>query len=186
MDITIQAPDLPRLVRKYQNAPGVIDAEFALAVLESTRTAHSEISTRIPTNRGRLGHALSDHQEHSPGIARGVVEIAGLPYAIPVEVGREPGTMPPVDAIQQWVHDKGLGGRTRVVKSGKNAGQERLVRAGAKVERAIAWAIAIKIKRQGTKGAHMFRDGAKASQPFIRLRFEAAGRRVRQRLEGGS
>jgi hypothetical protein len=186
VDITIQAPDLPRIIRKYQNAPQVIDQEFGTATEESTLHAEGEIVDRTPVNRARLRGGIHSRQERAPGLSRGIVEVAGVVHAIPVEIGRKPGTMPPVDAIQRWVHDKGLGGRTRVVKSGKNAGQERLVRAGAKAERAIAWAIAIKIKRQGTKGAHMFRDGARASQPFIRMRFEAAGRRVRQRLESGS
>jgi hypothetical protein len=185
VDITIQSPDLPRLIRKYQRAPQVIDEEFGKATEESTLHAEGEIVTRTDVNRGRLRGGIHSHQERSPGVARGIVSVAGIPYAIPVEVGRKPGTMPPVDAIQRWVHDKGLGGRTRVVKSGRNAGQERLVRAPANVERQIAWAIAIKIKRQGIKGKFMFRDGAKASQPFIRMRFEAAGRRVRQRLESG-
>lgn len=183
MDITIQSPDLPRLIRKYQHAPQVIDEEFGRATEESTLHAEGEITERTPANRSRLRNAINSHQERSPGVVRGIVEVAGLPYAIPVEVGRKPGTMPPVDAIQRWVHDKGLGGRTRVVRSGRNAGQERPVRAPANVERSIAWAIALKIKRQGTKGAFMFRDGAKASQPFIRLRFQAAAARVKRRLE---
>ena len=183
MDITIQAPDLPRMIRKYQNAPSVIEEEFAKAVEESALHAEGEIVERTPANRSRLRNAIATHTEHSPGVSRGIVEVAGLPYAIPVEIGRKPGTMPPVDAIQRWVHDKGLGGRTRVVSRGPRAGQEQLVRAGAKVERQIAWAIAIKIKREGIKGKFMFRDGARASQPFIRARFQAATARVKRRLE---
>jgi hypothetical protein len=175
VDITITSPDLPRLIRK-----------FARATEESTLHAEGEITERTPANRSRLRNAIASHQERSPGLVRGIVEVAGLPYAIPVEIGRKPGTMPPVDAIQRWVHDKGLGGRTRVIKRGRNAGQEQLVRAPAKIERAIAWAIAMKIKKRGTKGAHMFRDGAKASQPFIRQRFQAATARVKRRLESGS
>ena len=54
------------------------------------------------------------------------------------------------------------------------------------MERSIAWAIAMKIKRVGTKGAHMFRDGAKASEPFIRREFEGAMVRVKRRLESAT
>lgn len=185
MEITIQSPDLLRLHRKYERAGEIIDAELRTAVEESTLHAEGEIVERTPANRSRLRNAINSRYEHTADTARGVVEVAGLPYAIPVEIGRKPGTMPPVDAIQRWVHDKGLGGRTRVVSRGPRAGQEQLVRAGARVERQIAWAIAIKIKREGIKGKFMFRDGARASQPFIRARFQAATARVKRRLESG-
>ncbi len=183
MDITIQAPDLSRLTRKYQQAPAIIGEELAGAVERSTLHAEGQVVDRTPVNRARLRGGIHSTQEHQGDTYRGIVQTAPLAYAIPVEVGRAPGTMPPVDAIQAWVHDKGLGGRTRVVQRGRNAGQERLVRAPANVERRIAWAIAMKIKQRGTKGKHMFRDGAKASEPFIRDQFRNVGVRVRRRLE---
>lgn len=186
MDITIAAPGLDRLERKYRQAPAIIAAEFAQAVENSTLEAERQIVQRTPANRSRLRNAIATRQERTEDTVRGIVEVAGLPYAIPVEMGRLPGKMPPVDAIQRWVHDKGLGGRTRTVKRGKNAGQEVLVRGGAKVERQIAWAIALAIKKRGTRGAHMFRDGADASRPFIRREFEGAMVRVRRRLESGA
>ena len=52
--------------------------------------------------------------------------------------------MPPVDAIATWVHHKGLA-------SGRGKSQ-------ISEERSIAWAIALKIKRVGTQGAHMLQN----------------------------
>lgn len=67
-------------------------------------------------------------------------------YAAPVERGRQPGKMPPVDPIALWVKRKlGAG-------SDKQAKQ-------------IAFAIARKIARVGTTGAAMFFKGFTAGRP---------------------
>lgn len=54
-------------------------------------------------------------------------EIWGTPYTQQLVEGRPPGTMPPVDAIQKWA----------TVKLGIS-------------DRSVAWAIATKIKNEGT------------------------------------
>lgn len=51
---------------------------------------------------------------------------------------------PPISAIQQWVHRKGLGGT--------DLGHGRIKRAPAAIERSIAFLIARRISRKGTKG----------------------------------
>ena len=58
-------------------------------------------------------------------------EIWGKDYTYYLEHGRSGGTMPPIQAIEQWVKDK-------FKLSGKEATQR-------------AWAVAMKIKKEGTK-----------------------------------
>lgn len=52
------------------------------------------------------------------------------PHAIPVEFGREPGTMPPVFELERWA--------------------KRKLGLSAKEAKSASWAIAIKIKNEGT------------------------------------
>lgn len=58
--------------------------------------------------------------------------LTGAGYFYFQEYGRSPGTLPPVEAIKKWIKAKGI-----QPKEGK--------------EDSLAWAIAMKIKKSGTK-----------------------------------
>lgn len=74
------------------------------------------------------------------------IKIFGLDYLQYVNDGRRAGTMPPVEAIREWVE-------IRNIASGKEA------------ERA-AWAIATAIKREGspTKGAYQYTNNGRRTE----------------------
>jgi hypothetical protein len=110
-----------------------------------------EIVTRMPVNTGLLrGSVATAIHGRSPYI-EGTVGTS-LSYGLPVEYGRRPGKMPPVDAIEAWVTRKGFAPE----------GQEHKV----------AFLIARAIGRRGTQGAFMFRDGLVAAEPRILQLFD--------------
>lgn len=65
--------------------------------------------------------------------------VVGEHYTRQLQFGRKPGKMPPVDMIHKWIKAKGI----RALKDGMTT-------------RRLAWAIAVKIKKKGTK---YFRQG---------------------------
>ena len=78
-------------------------------------------------------------------------------YGYVVDKGRKPGKMPPTDAIKKWIRQKPL--RLRDLKTGSFVKMTE-----SKVD-SVAFAIANKIKKEGTKPTYFF------STPF-RLAFE--------------
>ena len=66
-----------------------------------------------------------------------------VPYAMAIEYGRAPGTMPPVGAIEAWVNRK--------LSPGGNSNN-------------IAWAIANKIKERGTQAQPFARPALEATK----------------------
>ena len=78
-------------------------------------------------------------------------------YGYVVDKGRKPGKMPPTDAIKKWIRQKPL--RLRDLKTGSFVKMTE-----SKVD-SVAFAIANKIKKEGTKPTYFF------TTPF-RLAFE--------------
>lgn len=78
-------------------------------------------------------------------------------YGYVVDKGRNPGKMPPVDAIKKWIRQKPL--RLRDLKTGS------FVKMTDKKIDSVAFAIATKMKKEGTKPTYFF------TTPF-RLAFE--------------
>ena len=78
-------------------------------------------------------------------------------YGYVVDKGRRPGKMPPTDAIKRWIKKKPL--RLRDLKTGS------FVKMTEKKVDSVAFAIATKMKKEGTKPTYFF------TTPF-RLAFE--------------
>lgn len=78
-------------------------------------------------------------------------------YGYVVDKGRNPGKMPPTDAIKKWIRQKPL--RLRDLKTGS------FVKMTDKKVDSVAFAIATKMKKEGTKPTYFF------TTPF-RLAFE--------------
>ena len=138
--------------------------QMALDALEQA------IKDRTPVNTGLLRGSIANMIYGRPPTIEGAVATP-ISYGAPVEYGRAAGKMPPVDAIRKWVHDKGLAA-VYSWKSGKKLKRKEDIEAEKKRERRMAWGIALKIAREGTEGAHMFRDGLDAAQPKIFDLFE--------------
>lgn len=137
--ISIDVSDMMDALRATAALPGRVEGGLRLGVMEAGDVLQRETQERTPTAEGLLRSTIlvSAMEPAGPAVLR-----VGSPqsYAVPVELGTKPH-MPPVQPIQYWVARK-LG-----IKDEKKA-------------KAVAWAIAKKIARHGTKGAHMFARAA--------------------------
>ena len=118
-----------------------------------------QITVRTPVNTGNLSTAISQAKsvDYGDGVWEGAVTDGGVPYGLPVEYGRAPGKMPPVDDIEYWVIRRGIK-FTRKLKNGSEVPLD---------SRQTAWIIAMSIAKRGSKGAHMFREGFRAAEPHL-------------------
>lgn len=99
--------------------------------LQGPRIAQRLVSNTKPMPVDRGTYRRSFHAEDLPN---GAVFYNSAPHAGVMEYGRRPGTFPPVKALTEWVR------RKRIERDPKKA-------AG------IAFAIALKMKREGWPGA---------------------------------
>lgn len=170
MTASIQWDDNAALnyTRFLQSAPAIARQEMTAGVQEVLLLLEREIKEKTPAGvsealRGSITHVL-DATPVSIGAGVGGKVFTPLNYALPVELGSKPH-WPPVAALKDWVHHK-LG----VPQS----------EAGT-----VAFLIARKISKTGTKGAHMFeRTLSEQSAHAVEILGQAVDR-IRARLEGG-
>lgn len=136
--------DQARVARAFELAPDILLEELIPSVMEAQLLVEREVRERTPTSgAGTLRDSIGALPiTFSQSMIRGEVGTA-LSYAQPVETGSKPHR-PPVEPIADWVRRK----------LGKDP-EEALD---------IAYAIAGKIAREGSKGAFMFREGTAESQ----------------------
>lgn len=164
MQISIDFEQLKHLEANLRRAPNVVREELLAAMTEADALLLREVKERTPT-----AHGLLRSSEY--GVERvnelGVEGFVGSPlnYAEPVDLGTRPH-FPPVEALIDWVKVK-LG-----ISDEKQA-------------RGVAFLIARKISRVGTKGVGMFEQGFAAVEPQIRTIFGAAADRIAARVVGG-
>ena len=139
-----------------------------------------QVQLRTPVNVGFLRSGTSRGEPMLRGSVFEGEVMNPLSYGLPVEYGRKPGKMPPVDAIQLWVTRKQLAG-TYSIKTQKRLGSYADQEAQ---DRQAAWAIAKKIAKHGTKGAFMFRDGLQAAKPQVDSLWEALLGRIVEEWAG--
>ena len=166
LDIRIDAGALAKLSRAWRDAPELVVDEMTTSVWEASLLVEREVKERTPIGVGGGGGLAGSIAARDPiVIGEEVIGTVGtaLRYAIPVELGRRPGQrQPPLAPLADWAvaklgvsHDEAMG---------------------------VAFAIARKIGKRGTTGAHMFRDGAKASQAEVERILGAGAERVVARL----
>lgn len=135
----------------------VVNREIVAATEASVAIVVGEIVPRTPVNLGILrGGVQSEVRgESAEGVFGRVFNPVG--YAMPVEGGARPH-FPPVAALIPWVTRKlGL--------SGKEA-------------RSVAFLVARKISRVGTRARLMFSQGLAAAKPRVDARYELALKRI--------
>jgi hypothetical protein len=135
----------------FQNAGPEVDKALRAIVYSAGTLVHAEIVQRTPADLGALRASI--HLEVSGFLDTLSARITtGMNYADVVERGRQPNRKPPpIAAILPWV-------------------QRNIP--GVEDPRAAAFLIARSIGRKGTEGAHMFEEGAKASQARVKALFE--------------
>jgi RNA-splicing ligase RtcB len=137
------------------DAVGIIDSHKASATGEM---------------RKNIGYEI--HKE-----AAKIIGVFGTGANVPYSIYRHEGTRPhwpPIDAIQKWVVQKGLirgaGGKPaslRAIRSGKTKGASTLL----STSQGLAFLIARKISRRGTKGLAFLRMSLNQNICFIASKF---------------
>ncbi len=155
MKTTLNNEQLEQLVAAWEAAPDVTREVMLDAIVEIDQFLEREIKEDTPVGigggGGLRGSITSDEEVDGTRII-GIVGTA-LAYAEAVEVGTKPHR-PPVQPLIDWA-------------------RQVLGLSGDEAERA-GFAIANKIKREGTEGAFMFQEGLKDSEGFISRRLDRA------------
>lgn len=164
MQLHFDASDFDRIAEAWKAAPDMVAEELTAAIFEIELLSQREIVERTPKGVGQgggLAGSIIAENPHIQGVE--VLGIVGTPlnYATAVELGTKPH-MPPIEPLTDWVvHKLGISEAEAVN---------------------VAWRIASKIRKHGTKGVHMFEKGFEAVQPQADVVLQLAGRRIVQRL----
>lgn len=147
----IDLTDITDFAAALSRHPEQVSNEIRKMMQISLDTLEQTIAGNTPVNNGLLRGSLTNRMQGHPATWLVGEVFSPLIYAEPVEHGRKPGKMPPVDAIELWV----------IRKLGISDPNE---------SRQVAFAIARKIAKYGTAGAGMFQKGFdQASGPIMRL-----------------
>lgn len=140
--LKVDLGDIEELSRQYPEAS--IDAR-EMKVTEALALLEREIVMRTPRGAGpiHLGDSIFSRTRISGVRVTGIVGTP-LEHGVPVELGTKPH-FPPIGPLKHWVVRK-------------------LGITGDKEATSVAYAIAWKIARHGTEGAHMFEKGFDASE----------------------
>lgn len=165
--IALDLSDLARLQDLMQAAPEIAQEELMRFGHASINQLTAEAVDRTPSNLGALRQSIIGTVEAS---TTGILGVVGtpLPYAPAVEHGTKPHPVNEagIESLTFWAQHK-------FSVAPKEAGR-------------IAHAVAWKIRRKGTKGAHMFEEALKANEAKIRGDFRATVERIAARIGGAS
>lgn len=164
MTYEVKIEGLEEVRRVFAQAPDAFERELRKAMRQALDLVEEQVAGRTPVNVGQLRGSLATEIRGSGVSMQGIV---GTPliYGLPVEMGRQPGRMPPVDAIEYWVI------RKRIALPPESRSVAFLIarRIGAGTSRGIM--------RPGG-GARMFEKGLQASEGKIGKLFEDIPERV--------
>lgn len=167
--------------RAYAQAPAMVDEEVKRFLDATTSHLVAEVVDRTPTTFGDLRRSIHGSILPAP---LGWVGIVGTPldYAPPVELGSKPHFVGAkgIEALTEWVKAKIPVGQAVSIKSGRPLKRKTVDSAA----RGVAFAIANKIARHGTKGAFMFKRTFEANQATVQAQFSLLVGRIVQRLGG--
>jgi hypothetical protein len=161
VNVRTYSPDARRVAAAMRRRPQETRQALKGALLRSTLYLEGQTAQRVPVDTARSRNAITSRIIDTPQRLAGIVEAAPLVHMPALEFGRRPGRMPPPQALEGWV-------RRKMGVSGRDV-------------RRVAFLVARRIGRRGTKGAHMFERGFKASVPYIRRSFRTALDSVRTR-----
>jgi hypothetical protein len=165
MEFAIDFAALKPLQAQLAAAPEVVRQELAAAMAEADQLILREVKERTPHASGLLRGSEIAVEKVQGFAVQGFVG-SPLNYAQPVELGTRPH-FPPVEALMDWVKL-----RFHVTSDSQARG--------------IAFLIARKISRQGTKGASMFEQAWGAVAPQVSAIFARAADRIAARIQGAA
>ena len=152
-----------------ERAPAVTMRELEAAVTEADVLLQREVidgeAMQKAKASGLLAQSIFHTEEVSQNRVLGLVSTP-LAYALPVEIGTKPH-FPPLEPLIDWVKVK-------------------LNISGEKEARGVAFLIARKISRQGTKGQRPFGQAFDANQEQVAAIFARAGERIAAAIPGGA
>lgn len=160
-DYTIEV-DLSGAASILNAAPRLL-AVVDRALYRAGSVAEREVKRLLPVDAGTLRASVKT--ELRPSGSQRVAEVGtAVHYAEWVEEGRAPGKRPPVQALIPWVKRN-----LRIERVSKRTKRPLKRRRGPTESeaRSLAYVIARKIGREGTKGRYPFREGLKAATPEI-------------------
>jgi hypothetical protein len=166
VEIRIDFEALVKLQAQMRQAPHVVREELLKAMTEADAKIEAQVKELAP--RGASGDlqrsVIGQEREVGPFGVEGLVT-SPLNYVVPVELGTKPH-FPPVEALIDWVKAK-------------------LGVTGDKEARSVAFLVARKISRRGTKGQAMFEKTLEHMTPEIHAIFGAAQDRIAERILRG-
>lgn len=166
LQVTVQAPGLDEQIAKLAQFDGIAREELVPAMQRSVITVANRAKENAPVGAtGLLRQKISSKVEAVSGSAiTGIVGVdIASPYPSVVEFGRQPGSFPPPEALYTWVE------RVLGVEGPNVAG--------------VAFLVARKIAREGTKGQFFLLRAFASSLTEIGGFFKAAGDRIIARLK---
>lgn len=153
MNYTIDTSDVTEVVTALFSTENALREGLQVTTNKAVGLYENAVAGFTPVNSGALRGSITTAVTGTPVSLHGEV-VTDIIYGWPVEEGRRPGRMPPVDAIQLWVTRKlGIGGLEA---------------------RRVAYVIARAIGRRGTKGAFMFKKGFEQMTPIVKRMFDDA------------
>ncbi len=162
MELTIDTSGFDELINNLAALyPDAVADEIYATMELSVAAFEQAVKIETPVNLGTLRGSIASEITGTPVDMTGTV-MTPSPYGWPVERGRQPGKMPPPDAIELWVIRK-LGIQPPESKS-------------------VAFLIARSIGRKGTKGAAMFHKGFEAAYPHVVKLWQGLPDRVVKRV----
>lgn len=161
LELTLDFDEITKAARALGATPDVIAKEMTISMQASLDTFEQAVAVETPVNTGTLRNSIGTIIYGEPPDFSGAVATS-IYYAMPVEYGRAPGKMPPVDAIKYWVIRKGI--------------------APADEADSVAFLIARAIGRRGTKGAFMFKKGFETATPRVEKYWDQALDRILARM----
>lgn len=158
----LSIPSLQALLRGFAQAPEITRRELLGTMTEATLLVEREAKERTPKVTGMTAASIASDAFSTPAGVIGTVG-SSQPSATFIELGTKPH-MPPVEALVPWV---------RAV-----LGVDR------KRERSVAYLVARKIARKGTKAQRPFGEAIAATDGQVLRMFDDAAGRVAAHLAG--
>ena len=156
-EYTVELEGIEEIDAYLARFPQIVQEETGDAMRRAVFVVRANVQRETPRYQGRLVSSIGGRVESVfGGRVEGVV-YSDLEYAVPVELGRQPGSFPPLEPIRRWCH---------------------LVLG----DESLAFVVARKIATVGTRPRAMFAKGWLASKAMVSSLFQQALARIVARI----